>query len=831
MTAAGSEGIAVANIYAEFPDAVDVTPQVDVSVDLEGSTYLRWLHHTALVAGIDGYLVASRRVPTGKQDKWLSRSYPVGDLGAFDDFVEEYGELNIYARSTLLARPLAHEHERGGKHEPGWLTHYAADIDTLGGEHSEDNLPTAEQALAILATLPPVSALIESGGGYYAIWRLDQAYELHTEEQRERAEAIGLRLNTALNAHGFHVDGKCGDMATVTRPPGTVNHKYTPARYVHLRHIDADVVYSLDDLDGLLPPAPTPEPKTPTPPRNPNGTGSYADIFAERFTLADVLQADPVDRWHHVATNGTEERWLREGSTNAYSLKQFRESGVVYVHSDSVKARLDTDEGLTLYAFAERLNGTASGQLADMLHKARDGWKQRQPDPVGDWLHEIENTATMADTPATETLAAPTARPTLPDDFWTARPFLEHIQQAARSRLVAPTALLGHVLAYVAAYTPPTYCVPPYIGGNTPLSLFVAQVAHSGGGKSSPARVVDDLLPTLPTVYSLGSGEGLIETYLEEVEERVDGKKIRRKQQTRFGAVFHLDEGAALADMGNRKGSTIFPTLRSAWMGAPIGTANSSQDTRRQLDAAAYSLGVTFLFQPSKARPLFDDVDGGLPQRFLFIEPTDTDAPDIEPDWPGPLPWTPKALSRIEGRVTHHPLNYPAHVADTIRTERKQHLRGQLSVGPLDAHRNLHRLKIAGLFAILDGNRTDVTDDDWTLAGILLDYSDAVRASVLRQLSAEDTRKENAATAKAVTRNRVLSDAEEHRAFDAALRAVARKAAANAGQTFTRGDLSRAVASKHRQLVTMEDVISKAVEKGYLGVTADDRYTLGAKPI
>lgn len=783
MTAAGSEGIAVANIYAAFPDAVDVTPPMD---DEPKPTVDVALDYAALGLHVVPIIPGQKRPP---MDEW---------------------PLHATTDQATIRRWWTVDYKRHGigiaprqLPDGAWL--FIVDVDEKPGKHGEDTLRDFEDTYG---PLPATWTVHSGGGGRHLYFRSP------------------VKLSSGTNKPGPYIDIR-GDGGQSVAPP-TI-HKDTGRPYVWDVDLNPETV-PLADAPGWLVELLLPEPRKP----RPSATGADNDdptlpgnrynagttwrelLEPDGWTLSRVMRGG-VEGWTRPGKNGRDGISATVGYEGIDKLYVFTGS-VPFLPSGKLYSRWAY---MTYRDYGGDFSASASAINAD----------PRFTQPVGDWLDEIENTATLPDAPATETPATPTARPTLPDDFWTARPFLEHIQQAARSRLVAPTALLGHVLAYVAAYTPPTYCVPPYIGGNTPLSLFVAQVAHSGGGKSSPARVVDDLLPTLPTVYSLGSGEGLIETYLEEVEERVDGKKIRRKQQTRFGAVFHLDEGAALADMGNRKGSTIFPTLRSAWMGAPIGTANSSQDTRRQLDAAAYSLGVTFLFQPSKARPLFDDVDGGLPQRFLFIEPTDTDAPDIEPDWPGPLPWTPKALSRIEGRVTHHPLNYPAHVADTIRTERKQHLRGQLSVGPLDAHRNLHRLKIAGLFAILDGNRTDVTDDDWTLAGILLDYSDAVRASVLRQLSAEDTRKENAATAKAVTRNRVLSDAEEHRAFDAALRAVARKAAANAGQTFTRGDLSRAVASKHRQLVTMEDVISKAVEKGYLGVTADDRYTLGAKPI
>jgi hypothetical protein len=38
------------------------------------------------------------------------------------------------------------------------------------------------------------------------------------------------------------------------------------------------------------------------------------------FTLADVLDADPVDRWHYVARRGKFDIWHREASANETSL-------------------------------------------------------------------------------------------------------------------------------------------------------------------------------------------------------------------------------------------------------------------------------------------------------------------------------------------------------------------------------------------------------------------------------------------------------------------------------------------------------------------------------
>lgn len=100
----------------------------------------------------------------------------------------------------------------------------------------------------------------------------------------------------------------------------------------------------------------------------------------------------------------------------------------------------------------------------------------------------------------------------LDDAFWQSRPYLTHIQTAARARLVAPAALLGAVLARVAAFTPPSTCLPPLVGGNAPLSLLIALLGGSGAGKSATNNTARDLLPVVPAgcvgPLALGSGGG-----------------------------------------------------------------------------------------------------------------------------------------------------------------------------------------------------------------------------------------------------------------------------------------------------------------------------------
>jgi hypothetical protein len=435
---------------------------------------------------------------------------------------------------------------------------------------------------------------------------------------------------------------------------------------------------------------------------------------------------------------------------------------------------------------------------------------------------------TAEQSPATTDETQPSAL-VLPESFWERRPTLAHIREAARARRVAPSAVLGAVLAHVAAATPPCYCVPPIVGGTSPLSLLVALIGTTGGGKSSPMRVAAELLPPLPPGVAaavLGSGEGLAQAYLENVETTDDtGRKVRRNKQTRSGMLFSLDEGRALGEMASRNGATILPTLCAAWSGAPIGQANASAETHRQLAAGAYALGLVAAFQPTRAAGLFDDTDGGTPGRFLYLPTSDLEAPARPPAWPGPLEWAPLPVIALGPGPTTSPLDYPSEVVDEVDERRVLALRGEIVVEQLEAHRDLLRLKVAGLLAVLDGRRT-VTLDDWALTDELVAVSDRVRQSILDTATREARLRERASNERAARREITVEATLEQRALVNMARAMARRAHRNPGVVVARRDLISATNSKWRAHATVDDALEHAVAERWL-VRDDDGYRAG----
>ena len=101
--------------------------------------------------------------------------------------------------------------------------------------------------------------------------------------------------------------------------------------------------------------------------------------------------------------------------------------------------------------------------------------------------------------------------------FWSQRDILGHIHQFARSRRVAPYAVLGCVLRRAISCVEPGVKLPPTIGGSVSVNLFTASAGKSGQGKGAadaagkaairfPNNVGDDLDGESP---SIGTGEGL----------------------------------------------------------------------------------------------------------------------------------------------------------------------------------------------------------------------------------------------------------------------------------------------------------------------------------
>ncbi|MGH3599134.1 MAG: hypothetical protein ACRDQH_02460, partial [Pseudonocardiaceae bacterium] len=179
----------------------------------------------------------------------------------------------------------------------------------------------------------------------------------------------------------------------------------------------------------------------------------------------------------------------------AFSLAQLADAGHLDWHE--VSAELDT--------VARRI-GLAEREIRRTLHSATTAstGKPRTtvPDPDAD--------------PAAPTPTVLGAAPDAPD-FWDQRPTLGHIRDFARSRRVAPWALLGITLARTIAMIPPFVVLPAFVGGHASLNLFVGVVGRSGAGKGGAEAAAADAIKSSETVDTLtvGSGEAIAHAFME----------------------------------------------------------------------------------------------------------------------------------------------------------------------------------------------------------------------------------------------------------------------------------------------------------------------------
>jgi len=407
--------------------------------------------------------------------------------------------------------------------------------------------------------------------------------------------------------------------------------------------------------------------------------------------------------------------------------------------------------------------------------------------------------------------------PNLPPEFWTERPELGQVRRAAHARARSSDAVLGALLARLAALVPPSITLPAPVGTAGTLDLVIALIGNSGTGKSSSVRVAAELLPIKDpgvAVVPLGSGEGLIEAYLDFVEEVGDDGKTRKvKRQVRRAVLALLDEGQALGEMGARKGSTLMPTIRSAWSGDRLGQANASEERKRNIAPGQYRFALIAGFQVQQAAALIDDAPGGTPQRFVFFAAEDASIPDDGPGWPGELRF--KVPSHQAG-----PMHLDADVNAEIRSRALARSRGETIIKPLDAHRDLSRLKVAGLLAILAG-RLNINAVDWRLAGLIVDASDRVRAGIITAARIRLADAERSATSRIVKRAAAVDKDAEGRAVDTMARAIARHVHRDRCEGCKHRCAARSTSGKHRGQASVDDAIGKAVELGWIALDGD----------
>jgi hypothetical protein len=636
---------------------------------------------------------------------------------------------------------------RGGKDDCAHIVGLWVDVDIKGPGHAALELPDEDQAYNLINEFPlPPTVIVHSGHGLQAWWALQEPHEIAGSDLLTRWGATWARRSAEA---GHHLDNVF-DAPRIMRLPGTVNHKpgCDPAP-VTIVHDDWRNRYGEDDIDQWLDPAPEPVVNHHGIPYI--GPGRPGDAYNARHTCEQLLQG--LGFIPGRADRDGNQHWKWPASAGDQSATTYPD-GHCAIWSETAAAQLGarTQHGYDPY-----------GLYVDTQHHGNHTTAAR---------HLAANGYGTPPAQLADIIGTPPAEPSrwLPDHFWNARPYLNHIRQAAWSRTTSPDAVLAAVLARVSANTNHQLAIPPIVGSAGSLNFYAAIIAPSGAGKSTGMDIAEELVP--PSILDdtadgipLGSGEGLAEAFMgEKTEDDENGKPKKIRTQIRHNAFVIVDEGAAITAMMDRSGTTILEALRRGWTGQTLGQANASTDRRRIVNN--YRLGLIVAFQPELAGRLLADHHAGTPQRFIYTSGTDPNIPDQTPEWPGPLhipTLNPADLHTHEARTHKHNgihLGIDEQIAATLRHQQRDKARGTRTVNELDSHEPLHRLKTASLLAILDG-RIDITTDDWALADTIWTTSCAVRA----WLAATSAKAETAALeAKAIRRAQTGIIEEEHRA-------------------------------------------------------------------
>jgi hypothetical protein len=399
--------------------------------------------------------------------------------------------------------------------------------------------------------------------------------------------------------------------------------------------------------------------------------------------------------------------------------------------------------------------------------------------------------------------------------FWAARPVLTHLHDFARARRAAPWAVLGVTLARVVVATPPMVVLPPLIGGDASLNLFVAVVGASGSGKGAASAVATEALPVghLNSI-PIGSGEGLTHLFVRRTKGGIE--------QHATAVLSDVGEIDTITALNARQGSTLQSVLRQAYMGEQFGFAYADPAKRLVVGAHAYRLGLIVGVQPARAAGLLDDADGGTPQRFIWMPADDPGAPDVAPAAPEPWKWRPAAHPERDARNRRR-----LPVCDTAVTAidagRLARVRGEQSV--LNGHALLSREKVAAALGLLEG-RAEVGEEDWRLAGVVMDVSDRTRTQIEQTLLAAQRDSNHARADAEGERAVIVSDkveAGQTRKLERRVIGIIRR---SSSEGVTGAKVRKSVTAGQRPVVN--DLLATLVEAGRITVEDTERLATGA---
>jgi hypothetical protein len=645
------------------------------------------------------------------------------------------------------------QYGRGSREDVAGIVALSADFDWADDEaHSNTELPDELEVRRKVAEMwPQPTLVIDSGHGVQCYWTLTE--ELGRDEGAKLIDGFFRFIERTTGLHNDRID-----IASILRVPGTYNQKTEPQRLVETSGYLHDEGYVPRWLvENCWDAAPVIEVKMTTPfkisggtPPSPETARIGAEI--ERNPIYGVYRVSDYSRgpsplhpdetpkdfmcrtydgyagmlrlgWQPSTRRGTEEQLTRPGKDPRMgtSATYHHDTNVCNIFTTSVdhtyaQVGLDSKNGIItlnpfdVYCIENRLDPrNAMSIIRKTLMPATP-----RPNEV---RHQTGGEASEGKGEDSST------KLNLPDEFWEARPALQHIRDAAWSKITSPDAVFAGVVARYAALIPPTVTIP-----DSTLDIFFVSHGPSGSGKSSAGRCAAKLYPAQKPKYvmldqNVGSGEGLAEAFFEWRDE--DGnpcsgsKKGAEKVMTKWGLHFATDEGQALAASAGRMNSILIPTLCQAWMGEPIGQRLADPTKSRMIGSNKVRITAEIRIQTANGHKLFQEeyATTGLSQRMICVYAQDPRLADKNfriPAWPGEMRLPMPDLIGNKREITY----CPEIVQDLLDSRREAH-NPLLAVNPLDTHSGLAELKLASILALWDA-RTEVSLEDRHLARLVL---------------------------------------------------------------------------------------------------------------
>ena len=776
---------------------------------------------------------------------WTGRPFARGDTQNLLEYVaqcDRAGKSGIYLRATTGKFDLG-QYRRGEAVDAIELPGLWADLDFGTAGHAEKKdlpHPPDEHAAASLvevAGLPSPTLWVHSGGGLYAWWLLHEPMAINGDENlRNYLTTLSRKwhgvIGRAAASRGWAYGTESSDLARVLRLPGTVNRKVAGRdRPCYIASIGGPR-YLLQDLHHAVEPLVT---------RwgvdvSAVSSGGRASNFETSTFYTNLVNPDGIpckfmaivrDRWATTlqqAGASCHDEGVKaalaiamEGANRHHgaitAMNQLRElflsirvpgaaSGVVVEDSSQEWERLE--------AGAWRRAAARANQPGDPMLKEKDYCRcfEASASVVVSNFPSPGGQSNTTDTAITEPKYSTT---NLPQSFWDSRPVLKHIQNAAHLRSRSADAVLGAMLARLSSILPGDLRADTGTATPASLNFYSILLGPPASGKSSSAAIGESLFPmgydSNSRQWNIGSGQGIAAAYGTVVEGEF--------RQTETQAFFTCDEGSILLKAARERGNSTLDTLRAAWTGSQIGQKNAAAERDRRI--SNYALGFQLGLQPVHAIQLFSDenVGDGTLQRFVWFSTIDPSIPlddeDISSPMPEPIPFD---LATV---YANDPLIIPQSIKRECRYRDRASSRGDILVAPSQEHALLRQVKIACLLAILDSRRF-VTDEDWALAKVMLDTSDAVADSVREDAQSRQARKAEARQVVQIQAKLKELDAldarEEAKVEQIVLRAVEKtREKPGVGRGALRNSLSR-----DRELADM--AIERAIDRGLLRIEA-----------